>query len=218
MFQTTREKYFKHLVDNTDADLLSENNQGYLYKTLIETHSAADYIYETSKVYQTDVEYPATPFGKNLKGIGDLINSGLKTRVYYSTLGGFDSHVNQLGSQDNLLKIYSEAIAALVKDLKRNNRFKDTLILTFSEFGRRVKENGSRGTDHGTANNLFLIGGSLKKPGVYNEVPNLENLDKNGDLIYSVDFRNIYATALDNWLSADSNRILGKEFEKLSFI
>lgn len=218
LFQATREHFFKSVADNTDADLLSDSNQGYLYKTLLETYSSAEYIYEQSKIYETTTDYPQTAFAKNLKGIADFINSGLKTRVYYSSLGGFDSHVNQKSTQDGLLKTYSEGIAALVKDLKKNNKFKDTLILTFSEFGRRVKENGSRGTDHGTANNLFAIGGSLKKPGIYNEVPNLADLDGNGDLKYSLDFRSVYSTVLNNWLEVDARSVLNKDFDNLSFI
>lgn len=218
LFQTTRERFFKSVADNTDADLLSEDNQGYLYKTLLETYSSAEYIYTQSKIFETTTEYPNNGFAKNLKGIADLINSGLKTRVYYSSLGGFDSHVNQNQSQDALLKMYSEGVAALVKDLKTNDKFKDTLILTFSEFGRRVKENGSKGTDHGTANNLFVVGGSLKKAGIYNELPNLENLDSNGDLIHSLDFRSVYSTILNNWLEVDAKSVINKQFENLSFI
>lgn len=218
LFQATREQFFHSLAKNTDASLLSEDNQGYLYKTLLETSSSAAYIYEQSKIFETTLDYPNTAFGKKLKGIGDLINSGLKTRVYYSSLGGFDSHVNQNQSQDRLLKIYSEGITALVNDLKKNNRFKDTLILTFSEFGRRVKENGSRGTDHGTANNLFAIGGSLKQPGCYNEAPNLSDLDDNGDLQHSIDFRSVYATVLQNWLQVDAKTVLNKDLPLLSFV
>ena len=89
--------------------------------------------------------------------------------------------------------------------------------MTFSEFGRRVKQNASRGTDHGTANNLFLIGGKLKRPGFFNEGPNLSTLDK-GDLIYKVDFRDIYATILDKWLEGNSKQILNKSFRGLNLV
>ncbi|WP_299248657.1 DUF1501 domain-containing protein [uncultured Aquimarina sp.] len=218
LYRTMREPFFNKLVDSTHKDMLDEDNQGYLYKTMLETYSSASYIYETSKTYKTNTEYPQSLFAKNLKTIADFIVSGLKTRVFYSSLGGFDSHVNQLNSQDRLLGIYSEAVGALVKDLKKNNRFKDTLILTFSEFGRRVQQNGSRGTDHGAANNVLAIGGSLKKAGVYNELPNLSNLDTNGDIRYSVDFRSIYATILGNWLEVDDKNILNKDFSQLTFI
>ncbi|MBW1296849.1 DUF1501 domain-containing protein [Aquimarina litoralis] len=218
LHRTTREPFFNKLVNDTQDEMLHEDNQGYLYKTMLETYSSASYIYETSKIYESNISYPQSSFAKNLKTIADFIISGLKTRVYYSSLGGFDSHVNQVNSQDRLLKVYAEAIGALVKDLKKNNRFKDTLILTFSEFGRRVKQNGSRGTDHGAANNVILIGGSLKKAGIYNELPNLSDLDSNGDIKFTVDFRSIYASILNNWLEVNDQTILGTGFDKLSFI
>lgn len=218
LYNNTREPFFRNIVKNTGEDMLTEDNQGYLYKTMLETYSSASYIHETAKIYETEMQYPNNAFGKNLKGIADFIVSGLSTRVYYSSLGGFDSHVNQVGSQDRLLKVYSEGIGAFVKDLKKNDRFKDTLILTFSEFGRRVKQNASRGTDHGTANNVTLIGGSLKKAGVFNEIPNLYDLDESGDLKYSVDFRSVYATILDNWLEVDDRTVLNSSFDKLGFV
>ncbi|MEW7292537.1 DUF1501 domain-containing protein [Aquimarina sp. 2304DJ70-9] len=218
LYKTTREPFFKNLVANAKKEMLDEDNQGYLYKTMLETYSSASYIHETSKMYTTNTEYPQNPFAKNLKTIADFIVSGLKTRVFYSSLGGFDSHVNQLSSQDRLLKMYSESVGALVKDLKKNDRFKDTLILTFSEFGRRVKQNGSRGTDHGAANNVIAIGGSLKKAGVYNEIPNLSDLDDNGDIKYSVDFRSVYASILNNWLEVNDQNILNANFKTLGFI
>jgi uncharacterized protein (DUF1501 family) len=116
------------------------------------------------------------------------------------------------------LEDYSEGIGAFVNDLKKNDRFKDTLILTFSEFGRRVSENGSSGTDHGSANNVFVIGGNLKKKGLYNPCPDLQNLDDNGDLRFSVDFRSIYATILKDWLEVSDKDILNQEFNRLDFI
>ncbi len=218
LHNNTREPFFKNIVKHTSKDMLDEDNQGYLYKTMLETYSSASYINETSKIYTTNTVYPQNPFAKHLKTIADFIISGLKTRVFYSTLGGFDSHVNQLTSQDRLLKVYSEGVGALVKDLKKNDRFKDTIILTFSEFGRRVKQNGSRGTDHGAANNAIVIGGALKKPGIYNELPNLADLDANGDIKYTIDFRSIYATILNNWLDVDDHTVLQKNFSKLGFV
>ncbi|MCH2224987.1 MAG: DUF1501 domain-containing protein [Crocinitomicaceae bacterium] len=218
LFQSTREKYFKSIVEHTSPELLDEDNQGYLYKTMLETYSSADYIYERSKIYETSGTYPTTSFGKNLKGVADMIVSGLKTRMYYTSLGGFDSHVNQEMSQDRLLKVYSEAIGSFVNDLKKNDRFKDTLILTFSEFGRRVKENGSKGTDHGSANNITVIGGDLRQAGIYNNGPNLLDLDKNGDIRYEVDFRSVYATILNNWLEVDDQQVLNHSFDRLNFV
>jgi uncharacterized protein (DUF1501 family) len=133
-------------------------------------------------------------------------------------LGGFDTHVNQLNTQKRLLKVYAESIETFVDDLKANDTFKDTLILTFSEFGRRVKQNANVGTDHGTANNVFIIGNKLKKQGIYNDLPNLNNLDDNGDLKFEIDFRTIYATVLNKWLEVNDEKILNKSFKQLDFI
>ena len=102
-------------------------------------------------------------------------------------------------------------------DIKRNGRANDVLLMTFSEFGRRVEENASFGTDHGTASQIFLIGNNLKKNGVYNEAPNLADLD-DGDLKFSVDFKNIYATVLQKWLYTDDLKILGSKFSSLDFL
>jgi uncharacterized protein (DUF1501 family) len=109
-------------------------------------------------------------------------------------------------------------VEVFVNDLKKNDTFKDTLILTFSEFGRRVQQNAAGGTDHGAANNVFLIGENLKIKGFYNDAPNLVNLDTNGDLIHTVDFRSVYATILDKWLQVNDASILNKSFSKLNFI
>jgi len=106
------------------------------------------------------------------------------------------------------------SLASLIDDLKNNGRFDDVLIMTFSEFGRRVSQNASNGTDHGTASSMFLIGGGIKTPGLYNNIPDLDDLD-DGDLKYSVDFKQVYATVLDNWLQADSRQILGSKYEHL---
>jgi uncharacterized protein (DUF1501 family) len=125
--------------------------------------------------------------------------------------------VNQKGQHNRLLQIYSEAVSAFVADLKAQNRFRDVMLLTFSEFGRRVKQNASGGTDHGTASNMFIVAENLKKAGVYNEPPNLSDLDE-GDLKHAVDFKQVYATVLDNWLRADSSIVLGRSYEKMGFV
>ena len=164
------------------------------------------------------MEYPDNKFGKQLKTTAQLINSGLDTKVFYTSLSGFDTHVNQLNAQKRLLKMYAESIETFVEDLKANDSFKDTLILTFSEFGRRVKQNANVGTDHGTANNVFVIGEQLKTQGIYNGTPNLGHLDDNGDLKFEIDFRNIYATVLRKWLEVDDKKVLNKQFNQLDFI
>ncbi len=189
----------------------------YLYKTLIDTQSSASYLFEQSKVYRSTVTYPNTAFGKDLKQTAELITADTDTQIYYLSLSGFDTHANQKNAQQRLLQQYAEGMKAFVEDLRQNSLLNDTLILTFSEFGRRVGQNASNGTDHGTANNLYIMGGNLKKPGFYNEGPDLLNLD-NGDLIYQVDFRNVYATILNQWLDADAPAVLGRKFETLGML
>ncbi len=216
LYRNTNEPFFKEMINREKAHL-DEDNLGYLYKTMIETSSSADYIQNTSKIYQNKFTYPATPFASQLKTVSKFISSGLKTRVYYVSLSGFDTHVNQNQQQGNLLKQYSEGIAAFLKDLKQNNKLDDTLVITFSEFGRRVEQNASNGTDHGTANNMMIFGGRLKKQGIYNNAPDLENLDS-GDLKYQIDFRQVYGTLLDKWLDVNNAQILNKRFNTLDFI
>lgn len=218
LFRNAQDPYFKKVLEHSNNQHLSEHNLGYLYKTMIAAQNSAKYIYNTTKTFNSTQNYPNNPLAKQLKTASEFINSGVDCKVMYTSLGGFDTHSNQVGQQNKLLKIYAESVNAFVKDLKQHNTFKDTLILTFSEFGRRVKQNAANGTDHGTANNVFIIGENLQKKGIYNELPNLENLDSNGDLQFTVDFRRIYATILDNWLQANDKVILNHQFKKLTFI
>ncbi len=193
-----------------------EENVAYLYKTMIDTQSSANYLHKKSRVHKSKINYPINGFAKDLKQISELITADTDTRIYYVTLSGFDTHANQLNQQGRLLKQYAEAMSVFIKDLKQNNLLDDTLIMTFSEFGRRVKQNGSRGTDHGTANNVFLMGGNLRNKGFYNDAPDLVNLDK-GDLKFQIDFRNIYANILEDWLGAKTSGIL-KTSDKVKVI
>jgi uncharacterized protein (DUF1501 family) len=218
LYNNTKTPYFKKVLDSQSDAHLSEHNLGYLYKTMIEAKSSAKYIFETSKTYNSTLTYPNNPFGKQLKTTAQLINSSVESKVFYVSMGGFDTHVRQEKKQNKLLQTYSEAMDVFVKDLEQKDTFKDTLILTFSEFGRRVQQNAANGTDHGAANNVFIIGKNLKKQGFYNEAPNLIDLDKNGDIKYTVDFRSIYATILDKWLEVDDATILNKSYSKLGFI
>jgi len=198
-----------------EAPPAHEDQVAYLYKTLAETASSAEYLYEKSKIYRSAVTYPNSDFGKNLKTAAELINSGAESRVYYLALSGFDTHVRQHEQQQRLLADLGDGLAALADDLQQNHQWANTLVLVFSEFGRRVTQNASNGTDHGTANNVFLLGGALQKKGVLNDAPDLVNLDQ-GDLRHQVDFRSIYATVLRDWLGADDAAILGGGFERVS--
>jgi len=214
LYNTSHEKYFKEI---NAAHENGEETVDYLYKTLSETLSSVDYIFQQSSLHPSSQIYPSTETGKNLKTISSLIMSDINTKVYYLSLGSFDTHINQENQQKRLFTELNDAISAFVKDLKNNNRFQDVMIMTFSEFGRRVAQNASGGTDHGTANNMFFIGGGLKQKGLINAMPDLTNLNE-GDLIHTVDFKNVYATVLRKWLDADDKEILGKQYEYMNFI
>lgn len=217
--RNTQDPFFKKVLQKHHKDTHhSEENLGYLYKQLIQAESSASYIYENSKTYNTQTEYPKNQFGKQLATTAQFINSHLETKVYYVSMGGFDTHVQQPAKHKRLMKILSEGLEVFVNDLKKHDTFKDTLIMVFTEFGRRVEENAGMGTDHGAANNLFLLTENLKKPGIYNDAVHLDDLDKNGDLKYAIDFRQIYATVLDKWLEADAKKVLGNSYELMSFI
>lgn len=203
----------RHLT-SLPHDQHPEGNLGYLYKTLTETTDAASYLFEQAKTHRSKVSYPTNGFGNDLKQIAELITADTATNIYYASLTGFDTHAAQKGRQQRLLNIYAQGVTALVKDLKQNKLFDDVLIMTFSEFGRRLQQNASGGTDHGTANNVFMIGGQLKKAGFYNQASNLGKL-QNQDLIHEIDFRRCYASVIDNWLEGDSRVVLKDNFDPL---
>ncbi|WEK37295.1 MAG: DUF1501 domain-containing protein [Candidatus Pseudobacter hemicellulosilyticus] len=216
LFSTTNEKYFR-AVTAGHQDQPGEQPVDYLYKTMTATMSSADYIFKQSRLRPGSAIYPGTEIGKSLQTIASLIFSDINTKVYYLSLGSFDTHVGQEGQQNRLFTEMNAAVGAFVKDLKANNRFQDVVLMTFSEFGRRVAQNASGGTDHGTANNMFFVSGGLQQKGLINELPDLADL-QNGDLKYQVDFKNVYATLLNRWLQADDQQILGSRFDHLSFV
>ncbi len=207
--------YFKQLAAHADEH--NDDLPNYLYKTLRDATTSAEYLYSRSKLYTPANAYPDTDLGKKFKTISSLINAQSETRVYYVSHGGFDTHANQADRQQKQLAILDDAVTAFFDDLKSNGRDKDVMLMGFSEFGRRVEENAGGGTDHGTANSVFLISGGLAKPGFNNQVPRLDDLDE-GDLRYAVDFKQVYATLLDNWLPCNSQDVLGKKYAKLDFI
>jgi uncharacterized protein (DUF1501 family) len=151
-----------------------------------------------------------------LQTVAALIRGDLATRIYYVATSGFDTHANQLGTQDQLLLRFSEALARFRDTLKRDGTSDRVLILVFSEFGRRVEQNASGGTDHGTAAPMFLIGDRVKG-GLYGPLPNLADLE-NGDLKFAVDFRSVYASVLKGWFDVEPQRVLGKPFETMPLI
>ncbi|HTE28778.1 MAG TPA: DUF1501 domain-containing protein [Chryseolinea sp.] len=218
------EKLYRSVHDTIFNDVVTQNllndvegqSLRYLYKTMAETKSSAELIHQHAIARSSQATYPDTEFSKRLKTIAELIKADLNTRVYYVSLAGFDTHVNQQNQHQRLLETYANGVHAFITDLG-SQLMKDVLILTFSEFGRRVTQNGSGGTDHGTANNVFLFSGSLKQKGFINESPDLSSLDE-GDLIHRVDFRSVYASILEKWLEVPSQNILKRSFSTLDFI
>lgn len=176
--------------------------------------TASDIVQQAAANYQTSVAYPKNDFANRLKLAAQVITSSLTPVVIYLQIGGFDTHANQKNVQATLLKTVSDGIAAFYNDMDEKGKLNDTLIMTFSEFGRRVTENGSQGTDHGTAEPMLLLGGRVNG-GLYGAYPSLTDLD-NGDLKFTVDFRQVYSTVLQDWLGADPSQILNSQFQKLN--
>jgi len=191
---------------NKGPALLDEDNLGYLYKTLASTVSSAEYIFETSHRLKNTETYPSNPLGKQFKTISTLIQSGISTKVYYVSVSGFDTHADQLRKQSRVLQEVSDSLKAFFDDLGKSSLGKEVLVMAFSEFGRRVAENGSRGTDHGTAGPVFLISQGIGKK-LEGTGPDLSQLDE-GDLRYKTDFRDVYATLLQKWLMTSPDKII----------
>jgi uncharacterized protein (DUF1501 family) len=166
--------------------------------------------------YKPAVEYPKTPFSQGLNLVSAIVNAGLGTKVFYVSLGSFDTHVAQRQRQDLLLEQFAGGIKAFYADLAAHGADDRVVTMTFSEFGRRVAENANRGTDHGTAAPMFVIGGGVKG-GVYGDHPSLSDLDF-GNLKWHTDFRSVYATVLERWLGVPSTPVLGSGFPTLTFV
>lgn len=194
-----------------------DSNLSFLYKQVATTQESIAYLHSRTGKMRSGATYPDSDFGQKMRQVADLMLNETQTQVYFVTLSGFDTHHRQLDRHGALLRIYSEAMDVFLSDLSTHGLLNDTMILTFSEFGRRLKQNASQGTGHGAANNVILMGGTVKKPGFFNADPDLENL-QDGDLLHEIDFRQIYATLLEKWLGADSQEILNGQFSQLGLI
>jgi uncharacterized protein (DUF1501 family) len=180
------------------------------------TRKGVDILNGTATKYRPEAQYPNNPFAKTLQQVSQILASDVGTRVFYVQLGGFDTHANEKPAQAALLGQLADSLAAFQSDLEAHGQADSVLTMMFSEFGRRVKENGSQGTDHGAAGPMFVLGKAVKG-GLYGEHPDLQHLDE-GDLAYKVDFRSVYATVIDDWLGASSKDVLGGSFDRLGFI
>lgn len=230
------EKFYKTLNDAEQegaSDLVGANSGGsigavsgigeqgamrnpldYLERTAMDAQLSSQKIREIARKHKSSITYPNSGLARGLKLIAQMIAGGLPTRVYYASQGGYDTHSQQANAHQNLLNDFNQSLSAFVADIKQQGNFPRVLIMTFSEFGRRVAENGSGGTDHGTAAPMYLFGEKFKST-VVGEHPSLKDLDQ-GDLKFKIDFRSIYATVLEDWLKVPSAGILGRKFPKVA--
>lgn len=178
-----------------------------------QTYASSKELERVAESYQPARSYPENPLGQRLNLIAQLIDAGIPERIYYTAHGGFDTHAGQQPNHARLLGELADGLNAFQQDLSQKGHGKRVLVMTFSEFGRRVKENGSAGTDHGVASQMFLIGEPVRA-GVIGEHPSLEDLT-DGDLKHHTDFRQVYATVLDEWLKVPSQEILGRIYQPI---
>jgi uncharacterized protein (DUF1501 family) len=181
-----------------------------------EFQATAEQLKQIAATYRSTVDYPQNQFAQGLRQIAQVLSADLGTRVAYVSLGGFDTHANQARAHGVLLKTLADGLAAFQRDLEGLGLADRVAVLCFSEFGRRVGENGSLGTDHGAAAPLLLIGAGLRG-GLLGAHPSLEDLG-DGDLKHGLDFRQAYATLLQGWLGADPTAVLGGEFAPLPLL
>ncbi len=190
----------------------------FLERTALDAQVSSDKIRAIANRVSTKGEYPGSQLGSSLKLVAKLIGGGLPTRIFYVSQGGYDTHTNQTGAHERLLRELGDSVKAFVQDIKEQGNLSRVLIMTFSEFGRRVAENASGGTDHGAAAPMFVMGGKVKA-GLLGDYPGLGPGDLfQGDLKFTVDFRSVYATVLESWLKTKSAPILGGQFKPLSFV
>jgi len=167
------------------------------------------------RAYSNKAQYPDNPFGKAMADVARMIAGGLGSSVYYTTLGGWDTHAAQPPRQQELLSYLAQTLSAFRQDMKALGRDQDVMIMAFSEFGRQVAENASFGTDHGQGGLMLVMGGGVRG-GLYGSEPDLEDLELNA-LKYKTDFRNVYAASL-RWIQADIQKVLGANFQPLGLI
>ena len=185
----------------------------FVKRTAVNTYDSSTRLQTLGKNYQPKAPYPQTGLAARLKVAAQLIDAGIGARIFYVSIDGFDTHANQLNAHANLLREVSDAMTAFYKDMSARGHKDRILMMTFSEFGRRARENGSRGTDHGSAAPVLLVGGKVKA-GVVGAHPSLSKLPM-GNLEHHTDFRQVYAAILDGWLGVSSKEVLGESFKSV---
>jgi uncharacterized protein (DUF1501 family) len=199
----------KALTKNEPADDLT----AFVRRNMLDAYATADRLAATAKEKDGDARYPRNSLAQRLQLIARLLKVGVGARVYYTTQGSYDTHNSQIFTHSQLLLEFSSAVKAFLDDLAAAKLGDRVIVLAFSEFGRRVQENGSAGTDHGTAGPVFLAGPGVKA-GLVGTTPSLTDLE-NGDLKLGLDFRRVYASVLEAWLGLPSETALAGKFERL---
>jgi uncharacterized protein (DUF1501 family) len=190
----------------------------FLERTALDAQVSSDEIRGIASRVSNLAAYPGSQLGNSLKLVAKLIGGGLPTRIFYVSQGGYDTHTNQVNAQERLLKDLGDSVRAFVDDLKAQGNLPRVLVMTFSEFGRRVAENANGGTDHGAAAPMFVVGDKVKA-GLLGQYPSLAPADLfQGDLKYNVDFRSVYAGVLERWLRTRSEPVLGQQFQPLPVV
>jgi len=207
----------KRLIEDVSNPMAGQPDLlDFVRRTAVNSYASSDKLQKLGKGYVPKATYPNSPLANRLKLAAQLIDGGIGARIFYVSIDGFDTHAGQggaTGSHANLLTAVSGAVAAFYKDVSARGHGDRVCVMTFSEFGRRAKENGSHGTDHGSAAPMFLVGGQVKA-GVHGQHPSLTKLD-DGNLVHHTDFRRVYAGLLTDWLGLDATAVLGKGFDEL---
>jgi uncharacterized protein (DUF1501 family) len=206
---------------DTFQKLYAETTAPHIYDDFVRTVgrdavTTSERIQQIAQSYTPSVTYPTTPFASQLRQVAQIISGDLGTRIFYLQLGGFDTHANQPTDQARLLRTFSDAVDAFLQDLEAKGRGNEVAVMAFSEFGRRVAENGSQGTDHGAAAPMFVIGQNVNG-GLVGDHPSLTNLTS-GDLRYGIDFREVYGSLLRDWMEGDPTTVLGADYKSLSLL
>ncbi len=195
-----------------DADK-AQGSLNFITSTARRANDSSDRIRQLVGAYKPKVEYPSNGLGRSLQIIAGLITGGLNTRIFFTSTGGYDTHRGQRPNHDKLMENLNACVSAFQKDLAQQGQDQRVLMMTTSEFGRRVQENGNEGTDHGAAAAQFLFGPALK-PGIHGKHPSLTDLQGGGggSLKHTTDFRSVYATVLEKWLGIPAEPVLGEKF------
>ena len=204
---------FSQIYGGSGKDTISQ----FISQVGMDALKGADILRTAPAAYSSSIEYADNPIAENMKNIARVMSADVGTRIFYTQHGSFDTHANELASHAKLWSDVSTAVADFMDDLKEQGKDKDTVVLMFSEFGRRIRDNGA-GTDHGSGGVAFVIGGDVNG-GFYGDFPSLRDEDQlEGDMHFSNDFRLTYSTILDRWLGLDPVSITNGNFEQFDFV